>query len=95
MKNESIIVSDMDHCYVCGSPYVEIHHVMHGTANRKLADKYKLILPLCATHHRTGRSCPHLNRETDLNYQKMGQAAFEEHYGTREDFRRIFGKSVL
>ena len=37
-KKKSIIVDDMEHCKLCGSPYVEIHHCLHGTANRKKAD---------------------------------------------------------
>lgn len=41
----------MEHCKLCGSPYVEIHHCLHGTANRKKADKYNLVIPLCHEHH--------------------------------------------
>ena len=49
-KKKSIIVDDMEHCKLCGSPYVEIHHCLHGTANRKKADKYNLVIPLCHDH---------------------------------------------
>lgn len=51
-KQKSIIVDCMDNCFVCSSPYVEVHHIMYGTANRKLSDKYGLIVPLCQEHHR-------------------------------------------
>lgn len=45
----------MEHCKLCGSPYVEIHHCLHGTANRKKADKYNLVIPLCHEHHTGGK----------------------------------------
>ncbi len=91
---ESIITKDMDHCYECGSPYVEVHHCLHGTANRRLADKYKLVVPLCPIHHRGNRGV-HQNALFDLRLKRTAQEAFEREYGTRDDFRSIFGKSYL
>lgn len=91
---KSIIVEDMTKCVLCGSPNVEIHHAIHGTANRKIADKYGLIIPLCHEHH-LGVLGPHLNRTVDLTYIKAAQRAFESQVGTREEFRSLFGKSWL
>ena len=91
---KSIIVEHMDRCAICGSPYVEIHHAIHGTANRKIADKYGLTIPLCHEHH-LGALGPHLNRTVDLTYIKAAQRAFESKVGTREEFRSLFGKSWL
>ena len=91
---KSIIVEHMDRCAICGSPYVEIHHAIHGTANRKIADKYGLTIPLCHEHH-LGSLVPHLNRTVDLTYIKAAQRAFESKVGTREEFRKLFGKSWL
>lgn len=91
---ESIITKDMEHCFECGSPYVQVHHCLHGTANRKLADKYKLIVPLCVTHH-TGAHGVHKNALFDLRLKKIAQKAFEREIGTREDFMKIFGKNYL
>lgn len=34
-------------------------------------------------------------KEIDLKLKTMAQEYFESHYGTREDFRDIFGKSWL
>lgn len=85
-KKKSIIVDDMEHCKLCGSPYVEIHHCLHGTANRKKADKYNLVIPLCHEHHTGGKQSAHLNARYDLMYKKMAQKAFEEKIGTREEF---------
>ncbi len=88
------LVKDMNHCLHCGSSIVEKHHVFFGTANRKQSDKYGLIVPLCPEHHR-GTFSPHRNRAIDLALKEKAQAYFEEHYGNRDDFRRIFGKSYL
>lgn len=90
---KSIVVSDMSKCFYCGNPNVEVHHIFFGTANRKLADKYKLVLPLCAKHHR-GSNGPHQNREIDIHYKQLGQAAFELKY-SREKFMQLFGKNWL
>lgn len=82
-------------CLVCGSPYIEIHHVFFGTANRRLSDRYGYVVPLCPTHHREGAYSAHKSRELDMEYKCMAQRHFEEHNGSREDFIRIFGRSYL
>lgn len=81
-------------CVVCGSTYVEMHHIYHGTANRKQADKYGYIIPLCREHH-TGNNGIHFNKEMDLHWKKTAQIHFEFHYGSREDFINIFGRNYL
>lgn len=94
MKKRSILTNDMEHCYVCGSPYTEVHHVFFGTSNRKNSEKYKIVLPLCNAHHTGSSECPHRNKEVDLEYKRMGQQAFERLYG-HEEFMRVFGKNYL
>ena len=91
---KSIIVECMDNCFVCGSPYVEVHHVIYGTANRKLSDKYGLIVPLCNEHHR-GQTGVHFNRDFDLHLKKLAQEKFNSVYGADKSFIEIFGKSYL
>ena len=45
---KSIIVDDLKKCYVCGATRgIEVHHCIHGTAGRKLATKYHLVVGLC------------------------------------------------
>lgn len=92
LKN-SIIIDDMRYCLVCGSPYPEVHHVLFGP-NRKNSDKYGLIIPLCAEHHR-GNNGPHMNRKIDLKYKEMAQRKFEEKHGTRKEFIELFGMGYL
>lgn len=93
-KLKSIMYDDLEHCCICGRPYPQIHHCYFGTANRKISDKYGFIIPLCQEHH-TGDSGVHQYRELDLTFKRMGQEIFEDEIGSRDEFRRLFGKSYL
>ena len=68
--------------------------MIHGIANRKNAEKYGLTVYLCMDCH-TGSDGVHHNRAKDLQLIKAAQTYFEEHIGSRDEFRRIFGKSWL
>lgn len=83
-----------EECMICGLPYVEHHHIFYGTANRKISDRYGYIIPLCKRHH-TGDEGVHFNRKLDLELKEMAQKHFEQHYGTREDFIKTFGRNYL
>lgn len=93
-KAKSIIVECMDNCFLCGSPYVEVHHIMYGTANRKLSDKYGLVVPLCQEHHR-GQTGVHFKRSLDLDLKKLAQKKFDDLYGANTSFKEVFGKNYL
>lgn len=93
-KRKSILVDNLDYCYVCGKPYPHKHEVFFGVKNRKLSIKYGLILPLCQEHHE-GDPSPHRDRIIDMSYKKMAQEVFEREIGTREDFMKIFGRNYL
>ena len=93
----SIIVKDLKVCCECGSMQnVEVHHCIHGTAGRKLATRYHLLVGLCPECHR-GTHGVHgkYGHELDLKYKRMAQEAWEKKHGNREDFIRIFGRSYL
>ena len=79
-------------CYVCGSTNVEYHHMVYGR-NRKMADRYGLILPLCPEHHR-GKYSPHFNKELDLEIKRMAQRQFEEIHG-HDAWVRVMGINYL
>lgn len=89
-------------CYLCETlegdcreKPTEVHHVLYGTANHKLADKYGLMVRLCDRHHRNGPESIHGgNRDNDLFLKKRAQMAFEAKY-PELDFRAIFGKSYV
>lgn len=94
MAKKSIVVVDMEHCIICGSPYIQIHHCFFGNPNRKNSDKYGLVVPLCQEHH-TGRNGVHFDRQLDLYIKGIAQNAFEEKVGSRLEFMKIFGRSWL
>lgn len=73
---------------------LEEHHIMHGTANRKLAEKYGLKVKLCISHHRTGKEAVHKCRDTDLKLIQAGQKRFEELY-SHEKWMQVFMKNYL
>lgn len=90
----SVFTDDMDRCYFTGTAPVERHHIWGG-ANRKNSEKYGFVLPLRPDLHPNGAQASKNAAEIDLKLKQMAQEYFEKNYGTREDFRRIFGKSVL
>lgn len=94
MGKKSILTNDMDHCMVCLNTNPEVHHVFFGMANRKLSDKYGLVVPLCHIHHRTSSLSPHFDREFDLTLKRYAQEKFQEVY-PKLNFQEIFGKNYL
>lgn len=92
MKKFSVFTEDLDHCFVCGRPYPQIHHIMNGS-NKAKSEEYGLILPLCLNHH-TGAEGVHTKPEKMLACKQMAQKKFEETH-SREEWREIFGKSYL
>ena len=92
MEIKSIMTQDFEHCFVCGRPYPQIHHIMNGS-NKAKSEEYGLILPLCLNHH-TGAEGVHTKPEKMLACKQMAQKKFEETH-SREEWREIFGKSYL
>ena len=74
---KSIVVDDLSECFFCGRPATEIHHILHGTANRKIADRYGLIVGLCHEHH-TGDTGVHFDPDKDLYLKQLAQRKFTE-----------------
>ena len=91
--SKSIIQEDTNYCYVCGRYGTEKHHCIYGNANRRLSDKYGLVIGLCYEHHR-GNTGVHFNRELDLTMKRVAQRRFNEVY-PELDFLAVFGKSYL
>jgi len=90
----SIIADDLSKCVVCGiTTGINKHEVFYGK-NRQNSINYKFIIPLCQKHH-TGKNGIHFNNELNLFYKRLCQKKFEEEYGTRNDFIKIFGRNYL
>ena len=89
-------------CYLCNmllgidtpAPIREEHHVMHGTANRKLSEHYGLKVYLCPYHHRNGPQAAHRCRQTDILLKQAAQRAFERKYSPGK-WMEVFGKNYL
>lgn len=96
---KSIIQSEKE-CFLCGRAFeygpdrLEDHHIFFGP-NRKHSEKYGLKVWLCGDScHRNGHMSLHKNRKIDLAVKGIAQKKFEETH-SREEFRKIFGKSWL
>ncbi|MCM1192912.1 MAG: hypothetical protein NC123_15610 [Butyrivibrio sp.] len=98
----SIMQEKQDHtCYLCmmlhsdfSEKQTQEHHVIFGTANRRLSEKYGLKVYLCMAHHEEGREAVHRNAVNALILKKAAQKAFEKRW-PELDFRQIFGKNFL
>lgn len=90
----SVFTDDLNHCMFTASPIVERHHIF-GAANKKRSEKYGFIAPLRPDLHPNGASAGKQAKEVDTYLKQMAQRYYEEHYGTRDEFRREFGKSYL
>jgi len=84
-------------CFICGAQTnLHDHHIIYGVANRKKSEKYGLKCFLCYEHHEGNTGVHHNpNKSYDLYLKQTAQEYYEEHYGSREDFIREFGKSFL
>lgn len=94
--SKSIIQENNTECFICGSQYgLERHHVIFGTAGRKLSERYGLTVMLCYEHHR-GRHGVHGMDGKELNRQLhiVAQTAFEGIHG-HEKWMEIIGKNFL
>ena len=90
----SIIQADTDYCFICGRYGTETHHICYGSANRKLAEKYKLVVGLCQPHHRGNNGVHGGNKELDIFLKQTAQTKFNEVYKDL-DFLAVFGRNYL
>lgn len=90
MKGSKLFPTE-EFCIVCGSPNIECHHAIMGSGRRKVADKYGLTVPLCRKHH----EMVHQGCSLKSDLQELAQMYYEDNIGSREDFRRDFGRSYL
>lgn len=93
-SKKSIITDDMSKCFVCGRPATETHHICYGSANRKLSDKYGLVVGLCYNHHRGNVGVHGGNKELDTYLKQTAQRRFQEVY-PESDFLALFGRNYL
>ena len=90
-------------CWMCEHhPEIEVpavkwfenHHVFGGTANRKISEKYGIMVVLCNWHHNdppNGKAGVHQVKEIRALLQDAGQRWFEKEYPDI-DFYGVFKK---
>lgn len=88
------IMQDEKRCYLCGRQYgLERHHVLGGTANRKLSEKYGLWVWLCHDCH-TGNDGAQYNPVKNRQLKADAQIAFESEHG-HQAWMNVFRKNYL
>lgn len=86
------ILQENKQCFICSSTQnLELHHCVHGTANRKIADREGLTVFLCHSCHAKVHDS---DREMDLELIQYAQTIFEQSH-TRDEWRQAFNKSWL
>lgn len=87
-------------CFLCGRNGVgdplDAHHIFGG-ANRKLSERYALVVPLCHDRcHENGKNAVHRNAATAQALHEFGQRLAMERMGwSIEEFRAVFGRNYL
>lgn len=105
--SKSILQPGLKECFLCRRDAEEVgyygllsaaglhcHHIMFGTANRKISDEFGVWCWLCPGHHEFGEEAVHRNRETDLYLKKAAQRRFEELY-SHEKWMELFNSNYL
>lgn len=97
METKSIVTEYKDICFFCGRKAEGEHHLIFGTADRELCEKDGLKVPICNNCHNMGNKLGrvHDNPMAEKLSKMLGQAIFEANIGTREQFRKRYGKSYL
>ena len=90
------IMQEEKQCYFCRRTNdLDKHHCIHGTANRKLADKDGLWVWICKDCHTMSSMAVHNNAKQDLVLKIQAQMTWEEVYGNRQEFIQRYGKSYI
>ena len=89
-------------CYLCmllkgdydTRRHLQEHHVMSGTANRKLSERYGLKVYLCLEHHTAGPEAVHNNAGLQRMLQENAQRIFEKKY-SHGKWMEVFGRNFI
>jgi len=88
-------------CYLCKKLYMgdwiqptHEHHIMFGSADRKLSEHYGLKVYLCLGHHEMSKEAVHEDKEMNLILRRDAERAFIKKYSF-EKWMEVFGKNYL
>lgn len=90
---QSIITKYDNYCLICGSPNTECHHLLGGTAKRKMSDEDGVFCGLCPKHHNSSTMSVHQNKEMKVLSQQVGQLSWER-YKLIQQLSESTGKSI-
>lgn len=96
-KEREKVLHNKKECWFCGRINdLEVHHIFHGSANRKKSEQYKDICTvyLCHRCHNEPPEGVHFNKYNDLMLMQEAQRKFEEKEGHAK-FMAEFGKNYL
>lgn len=95
--SESILQSDLSHCYLCGRSNCKLDfHEVYSGARRQKCKKLGLWCCLCHDGCHLGAYGVHYNAEAGYALKRQAQEVAMSHYHwTEADFIREFGKSFL
>ena len=90
------IISNEKECFICDTQFnLHKHHIFYGYSNRVNSENEGCWVYLCARHHDFSDDAVHMNICFDITLKKYCQHVWEEKKGSRDEFRKIFGKSYL
>ena len=90
---DSILQGDTRECYLTGATDgLHRHHIYFGTPNRKISEANGFWVWLRWDWHNGAEYGVHFNRDLDLKLKRECQ---EEETHSREEFRKLIGKSYL
>lgn len=94
---QSIVTEYTNICFFCGKTAESEHHLLFGKGIRPLAEEDGIKVPCCNKCHNMGRTEEkiHDNSMAEKLSKMLGQAVYESKVGTREEFRKRYGKSYL
>ena len=94
---KSLLTEYENICFFCGKPADFEHHLLFGNGRRKLAEQDGLKVPICNNCHTIGQLTRriHDNSMAEKLSKMLGQSFYESKLGTREEFRKRYGKSYL
>ena len=71
-----VLTRDKGRCYYCGSPYVELHHIVYKSHGGK--DDERNLICLCRVHHEMVHTMERKFRNELLERQRGIYGAFDE-----------------
>jgi hypothetical protein len=90
------IMQSTKECYICGATHwLHRHHCYYGVKNRSVSEKNGFTCWLCEAHHEGtygvhGKEGAYLDNKIKRECQEIFELTH-----TREEFRKLIGKSYL